>query len=1057
MMKILNYDAPEELVIKVLEQAIPDFILEVIRKQEAAFYHGDEFYLQMLCPLQRYEQGEVEERRSTERSLEIFTPISFDQGLNPTLIQKFTRASYRNIVSLLHTIPVYLREKNKRDDDCDRLGIYNLDKNGDLKVENLPMGIYELQEIKTLDGLVLDTTKYEVKFTQKDQVTKVYTETKRLSNNTTIIEISKTDITGEKQLIGAKLTVVDEDGNIIDSWVSNEENHKIEGLTVGKTYILREEIAPEGYTIAEDDNDGILETVSKSGTTWTWDVSIASDTITDGVYDIVVVAFDAAGNCAKTETTTMISNNMPRLSKVYLATDLNFNGAYSDDEYGISRVDAAGEEQVEYGYSALTNGVSTQVVELDTTYQYLDSASKEQKEGTFAVKKDLRVVTEFVSGGNTAIYALPKLFAETTSESYRKANKGTNGDVNSVNSAAKMNTFEPSANIGGTNSKEYTLTSESIPGLSGYTAEMENSSSTSKKSYLQLTLWDTVNITDESTVATEDVMDGDLIETYGNQYTILNIPFIMDIEDDVNPTSNIDDLTENSVYTVTKKDAVTGKDVTEILGHIEPSGTLSTSIFNGTGLFDKDDKVSGQIVYTGKVTDNTYINTLSVTATGTNATLFTDTQVATYTNGQLEFDSDYGPDNYATKGLKNGWYIQKEKETFTQATGHTVEWKLVVDTSTVKNGETKVYAAKDVTFTVDVTDGNETALTGTDSNRMDIVPYITGILRTSTTNSNIERTHRSTYGEYPVAIGDTLTVTGYNLSTGPTVKVGTTPVDHKDPTGTEFKIDVPTNSGELVVTVNGDVETLNHKNNNSLKTNRDTSDEKLYDNCYLRVWDVDHYFSGSMDRNEPTMVADTTGNLFSSWTIMGSAQVQMQKNLKGTTKAVWISYDQPDLQTHIAVDTKQSNNLSLIFSSPHVGSSGKGISNGYADLNVMGGMIGTGIPNNFGNINATATAVSIANNPYTKMDGTTSPGYQLASYAMRRDVSQYTYGKSARFNNDLHFAYYDKKNKALRYTYQNMSTDRTSWQREQRCMQLLPSRVLYDEKCCGTIIENGMV
>ena len=129
MMKILNYDAPEELVIKVLEQAIPDFILEVIRKQETAFYHGDEFYLQMLCPLQRYEQGEVEERQSTERSLEIFTPISFDQCLNPTSIQKFTRASYRNIVSLLHTIPVYLREKNKRDDDCDLLGIYHPDKN----------------------------------------------------------------------------------------------------------------------------------------------------------------------------------------------------------------------------------------------------------------------------------------------------------------------------------------------------------------------------------------------------------------------------------------------------------------------------------------------------------------------------------------------------------------------------------------------------------------------------------------------------------------------------------------------------------------------------------------------------------------------------------------------------------------------------------------------------------------------------------------------------------------------------------------------------------------
>ena len=129
MMKILNYDAPEELVIKVLEQAIPDFILEVIRKQETAFYHGDEFYLQMLCPLQRYEQGEVEERQVTECAVELFTPISFDQGLSPTPIRKFTRASYRNIVSLLHTIPVYLREKNKRDDDGDLLGAYHPDKN----------------------------------------------------------------------------------------------------------------------------------------------------------------------------------------------------------------------------------------------------------------------------------------------------------------------------------------------------------------------------------------------------------------------------------------------------------------------------------------------------------------------------------------------------------------------------------------------------------------------------------------------------------------------------------------------------------------------------------------------------------------------------------------------------------------------------------------------------------------------------------------------------------------------------------------------------------------
>ena len=132
------------------------------------------------------------------------------------------------------------------------IGIYNLDKNGDLKVENLSMGTYELQEVKTLDGLVLDSTKYEVKFAQKDQITKVYTEKTEITNHTSLVEISKTDITGEKQLIGAKLTVLDINDEVIDTWTTTEETHKIEGLVVGKTYILREEIAPEGYIIAED-------------------------------------------------------------------------------------------------------------------------------------------------------------------------------------------------------------------------------------------------------------------------------------------------------------------------------------------------------------------------------------------------------------------------------------------------------------------------------------------------------------------------------------------------------------------------------------------------------------------------------------------------------------------------------------------------------------------------------------------------------------------------------------------------------------------------------------
>lgn len=127
---------------------------------------------------------------------------------------------------------------------------YNLTKDGKLTITDLPMGVYEIVETKTLDGLVLNTTKYEVKFEQKDLTTKVYTEKLDISNDTTLVEFSKTDVTGDKELKGAKLSVLDSENNVIDKWTSTDKTHKIEGLTIGKEYTLKEEIAPEGYVIA---------------------------------------------------------------------------------------------------------------------------------------------------------------------------------------------------------------------------------------------------------------------------------------------------------------------------------------------------------------------------------------------------------------------------------------------------------------------------------------------------------------------------------------------------------------------------------------------------------------------------------------------------------------------------------------------------------------------------------------------------------------------------------------------------------------------------------------
>lgn len=132
------------------------------------------------------------------------------------------------------------------------VGTYNLTKEGKLEIKNLPMGKYELEEIETLDGLVLDTTKHEIVFKQEDTKTKVYTKELKLINDTTLLEFSKKDITGDKELEGATLTVTDKDGNEIDRWISGNKTHKIEGLKVGQTYTLKEEIQVDSYVKATD-------------------------------------------------------------------------------------------------------------------------------------------------------------------------------------------------------------------------------------------------------------------------------------------------------------------------------------------------------------------------------------------------------------------------------------------------------------------------------------------------------------------------------------------------------------------------------------------------------------------------------------------------------------------------------------------------------------------------------------------------------------------------------------------------------------------------------------
>ena len=149
-------------------------------------------------------------------------------------------------------------------------GIYALSSDGHLDISNLPMSIqgasYYLQEVKTLDGCILDDSKYEVTFNQDDNTTKFYIKSFDINNETTNFEFNKTDITGDKEVEGAQLAITDEDGNVVDQWVSTDKAHSIEGLVVGKTYTLSETVTAEDYVKATDikftvKNSSELETV----------------------------------------------------------------------------------------------------------------------------------------------------------------------------------------------------------------------------------------------------------------------------------------------------------------------------------------------------------------------------------------------------------------------------------------------------------------------------------------------------------------------------------------------------------------------------------------------------------------------------------------------------------------------------------------------------------------------------------------------------------------------------------------------------------------------------
>ena len=120
-------------------------------------------------------------------------------------------------------------------------------------VKDYPFAKYVARELVKPAGYVTneEAVNFDTKYQGQDVKAAVYNS--EYKNTPTTFEFTKTDITSGAELTGATLTVLDKDGNVVDTWTFDaKEAHVIKRLVVGEIYTLREEFAPYGYLNATD-------------------------------------------------------------------------------------------------------------------------------------------------------------------------------------------------------------------------------------------------------------------------------------------------------------------------------------------------------------------------------------------------------------------------------------------------------------------------------------------------------------------------------------------------------------------------------------------------------------------------------------------------------------------------------------------------------------------------------------------------------------------------------------------------------------------------------------
>ena len=694
-----------------------------------------------------------------------------------------------------------------------------------------------------------------------------------------------------------------------------------------------------------DDGDRMIESVSKTGTTWTWEASICSRNIPDGPIELHYAAFDEAGNYSvgvvgNVDYTTFqgyttsdasethlrvsayaydsakpafVSNNRPRIAGVTFGTDYNGNGTIETEEkitaYHAPKTKGeydANHEDTVPGIKSLTGFTgggtnSTDKAIYDPSrmqYKYPSRKAEQLKTDlTLDVTADMTVrgyteITPEIVGGNGAIY-------------YEYNLPGIGNGVNTASPLIASGTTD------------YTIAEGAIKLQLGDILKLSGTAESTKD--LTFTFWDS---TEGAALITASGTDWQK----GRQKASLNVKMKFAGKTPAAPKTTIapfywNSESDNSLFGNSREN-----------GHLEVESGLPGTFTGSTGAMDRDPKVSGQIVMRGTAHDDRFIEGLYISVPGMES-VFGSAVLATKAVGSVTYyriaDGSSGHLTGADKWTTHNFKFEVSDETIGRG-GHDVEWTFSWDTSKISgvaatDVEVHVLAynkgeptcaestASGGGFTYASVDGKKyykdavyatpkgdtpsatqtTAGTLTNRYRMDVVPYIREVSRNSTYNTN-----RARSGAIPLLRGETgNTLTGFNFAAGSGTSLTITAnkngtgqsvtTENLSLSGSSFTFKVPDTAkdGYLHLVVNG-VAAVNNINGYTA-SNMEDSDTygtaKHSDDRLVHIWRVskEDTFKGSKNAIYPAMSKGTGGTLYASFSNYSKSQVYYSNAFTG--------------------------------------------------------------------------------------------------------------------------------------------------------------------------------